>query len=793
MGGMVDGSGSGRQEEDEDENGGGEDSGGDGDGSGAPEAPTPPTSVFSRASEALRDAMGKLDVGLRGAPASSGSDEAAPPSSSAAAAPPPPPRPPSLPLPTGRDGRPLRVKTGREGEKTTEGEGGKREREDAGEQEPPPPPPASGGGGGGGGGRGVAGAASVLAPPPPPLPPPAAPVLPGLAAALPPPAPHHRGPLRPRPIAFVGNDWRCGPLPLFLRAAASGRGPGARAPCGKEGGGAALAAAAEAAAGGGEKRDENDASAAGEAYAAALSSSLSRARVAFCIHNLAYQGVFPAGAAPRLCLEPADAGPLWWRERGGGGGAEEAEGEDGDEASRGQGCSRDTCPQPRRETRRIPPALLMNWMRAALAASDLLLTVSPTYAREITGTAGTSGGGGGGGDPGCGLGPLLSSRGVLGIVNGLDTHEWDPASDALLPESARFPADGIGEAEAEGGGGGGEGGGAKKEAGSDGAATSAEASNAAATAAAASSAESRRRRSSGKAAAKAAFQAAHGLRSDPEAVLVGYIGRLTDQKGVDVLLSAAPALVGSGSSSPPCSRPPSGAPFRFDDLAVASPPPAPASLSGKPAPRIQLAALGAGEAWMQEALRDLSLSHPGRAVGLPDFSERAAHLLAAAADVLLVPSRFEPCGLVARAAARYGALPVVADTGGLADLVAAGGGVSMGSVGLSGDAKAKASAVRALVETVTALAAEAAGGGSLGGPCPEAASGGGGGDGSDGDGDDASSSKRPGLLLAPPSPSSWDRRLDRAAAVDFSWDVPAREWELALRGLLAAERWKWWE
>ena len=59
--------------------------------------------------------------------------------------------------------------------------------------------------------------------------------------------------------------------------------------------------------------------------------------MAFCIHNLAYQGVFPAGAAPRLCLEPADAGPLWWRERGGGGGAEEAEGEDGDEASRGQG------------------------------------------------------------------------------------------------------------------------------------------------------------------------------------------------------------------------------------------------------------------------------------------------------------------------------------------------------------------------------------------------------------------------------------------------------------------------
>lgn len=754
MGGIGGGgSGSGKREEDkededEDGNNGGE-IGGDNGGSGdAPEAaPTPPTSVFSRASEALRDAMGKLDLGIRGAVASNdGGEEASPPSSTPLS----PPKP-SLPLPTGRDGRPLRVKTGREGEKTTE-----TKREDDDEK---PPPPASGGGGGGGRGGGVVGAASALAPPPPP-----ATTPPQLAASLPPPSHPHRGPLRPRPIAFVGNDWPCGPLPLFLHAAVSGRGPGAAASCGRE-----------EEVGIGNEKSENDASAAGEAYAAALSSSLSRARVAFCIHNLAYQGVFPADAAPRLCLEPADARPLWWRERGGSGSGGL---EGGDEAC-GRGCrSKDT---------KESPASLMNWMRAALAASDLLLTVSPTYALEITAgnsSSSSSNGNGGEENPGCGLGPLLSSRGVLGIVNGLDTCEWDPASDALLPEGARFTADVGGEAEAEGGG---------ARAGGDCAATSTEASNSAAAAAAAS--ESRRRRSSGKAAAKAAFQAAHGLRLDPKAVLVGYIGRLTDQKGVDILLSAAPALVSSSSaSSLPAA--PSGAPFRFDDLAVApATSAAPSSSRKPPPPRIQLAALGAGEAWMQEALRDLSRSHPGSAVGLPDFSESAAHLLAAAADVILVPSRFEPCGLVARAAARYGAIPVVADTGGLADLVAAGGGVSMGSVGPSGDAKAKASAVRALVETVKALAAEAAEGGGLGSSqALEAAAPGG--NRSDGNGNGASSSskERSDLpSLPPPSPSSWDRRLDRAAAVDFSWDVPAREWEQALRGLLAAERWKWWE
>ena len=281
-------------------------------------------------------------------------------------------------------------------------------------------------------------------------------------------------------------------------------------------------------------------------------------------------------------------------------------------------------------------------------------------------------------------------------------------------------------------------------------------------------------------------------------MLVGYIGRLTDQKGVDILLSAAPALVagsGSGSVAAAAALPavPSGAPFRFDDLAVSAP-----SAAAPAAPRIQLAALGAGEAWMQEALRGLSASFPGAAVGLPDFSESAAHLLAAAADVVLVPSRFEPCGLVARAAARYGALPVVSNTGGLADLVAAGGGVSMGSVGPSGDVRARASAVRALVETVTALAAEAAEAASLSSAslqALEAAGGGNGGNGSDnGNGSNGASSKQQkNLLPTPPSPSSWDRRLDRAAAVDFSWDVPAREWEQALRGLLAAERWKWWE
>ena len=72
---------------------------------------------------------------------------------------------------------------------------------------------------------------------------------------------------------------------------------------------------------------------------------------------------------------------------------------------------------------------------------------------------------------------------------------------------------------------------------------------------------------------------------------------------------------------------------------------------------------------MEHALKGLQLSHPGEAVGITQFSEDIAHQLIAAADFLLMPSRFEPCGLVAMCAVRYGTVPIVTATGGLADLV----------------------------------------------------------------------------------------------------------------------------
>lgn len=82
-----------------------------------------------------------------------------------------------------------------------------------------------------------------------------------------------------------------------------------------------------------------------------------------------------------------------------------------------------------------------------------------------------------------------------------------------------------------------------------------------------------------------------------------------------------------------------------------------------------LSAAGAGDLWMESVLGKMSSMLPGQAVGLPHFSEEAAHLLLAAADYLLVPSRFEPCGLVALCALRYGAVPIVTPAGGMQDIV----------------------------------------------------------------------------------------------------------------------------
>jgi starch synthase len=134
----------------------------------------------------------------------------------------------------------------------------------------------------------------------------------------------------------------------------------------------------------------------------------------------------------------------------------------------------------------------------------------------------------------------------------------------------------------------------------------------------------------GKRASKAALQARFGLAPETDALLFGVVSRLSHQKGIDVLLEALDRLLACGA---------------------------------------QLAVLGSGDAALQNGLLSAAASHPGRIGGILGYDEAVAHLIQAGSDAILVPSRFEPCGLTQLCAMRYGALPVVSRVGGLADTV----------------------------------------------------------------------------------------------------------------------------
>ena len=244
------------------------------------------------------------------------------------------------------------------------------------------------------------------------------------------------------------------------------------------------------------------------------------------IHNLAFQGRFPAELFGTLGLPDA----AW--------------GIDGLEYYGGIGT-----------------------LKAGLRLSDAITTVSPTYAAEIMTPEG-----------GMGLDGLLRSRAadLHGILNGLDTAVWDPATDPHI--AAQF---GV--------------------------------------------ARLRRRPRN-----KAALQALLGLAPDPAAPLFAAISRLTDQKGMDLLLDAVPALLSHGA---------------------------------------QLAVLGTGDPALERGLAAAAAANPGQVATVIGFDEPLAHAMQAGADALLVPSRFEPCGLVQMSALRYGALPIVSRVGGLADTV----------------------------------------------------------------------------------------------------------------------------
>lgn len=209
----------------------------------------------------------------------------------------------------------------------------------------------------------------------------------------------------------------------------------------------------------------------------------------------------------------------------------------------------------------------IGFLKAGLRLADAITTVSPTYAAEICTPEG-----------GMGLDGLLRTRsGVLsGILNGIDTALWDPASDPHL--AANFGVHRL-----------------------------------------------RRRLRN-----KTVLQARLDLTPDPATLLFGVVSRLTRQKGMDLLLEALPALLRHGA---------------------------------------QLAVLGSGQSDLQDGFAAAAAAHPGRIALLVGFDEDLAHQIQGGADALLVPSRFEPCGLSQLCALRYGAMPVVAHVGGLVDTV----------------------------------------------------------------------------------------------------------------------------
>jgi starch synthase len=133
-----------------------------------------------------------------------------------------------------------------------------------------------------------------------------------------------------------------------------------------------------------------------------------------------------------------------------------------------------------------------------------------------------------------------------------------------------------------------------------------------------------------RSANKAALQAQLGLAIDASRMLFGAITRLAPQKGTDLLLEALPALIEAGG---------------------------------------QLALLGSGDGALESQLRAVAAAHPDSVGVRLGYNETVAHCIQGGCDALLVPSRFEPCGLTQLCAMRYGAVPVVAHVGGLCDTV----------------------------------------------------------------------------------------------------------------------------
>jgi len=212
----------------------------------------------------------------------------------------------------------------------------------------------------------------------------------------------------------------------------------------------------------------------------------------------------------------------------------------------------------------------LSFMKGGLSYADRLTTVSPTYAREIQTP-----------EQGFGLDGLLRLRGgvLTGILNAVDDKVWNPASDAALMQGFHTP---------EG------------------------------------------RHMAGKARCKSVLQHQLGLAERPDAPLFILVSRLTEQKGLHLVLGGLDALIAQGG---------------------------------------QLALLGSGDTWLEDAFRERAAAAPQSVSVTIGYNETLAHQLFGGGDVTLVPSLFEPCGLTQMYGLKYGSLPLVRRVGGLADTV----------------------------------------------------------------------------------------------------------------------------
>jgi len=251
-----------------------------------------------------------------------------------------------------------------------------------------------------------------------------------------------------------------------------------------------------------------------------------RPKTVLTIHNIGYQGLFPPGVAESVGIAPDQfhigAAEFWGR---------------------------------------------ISFLKAGITSADCITTVSPTYAQSITQS-----------DEGGGLEGVIAGRGdrVVGIVNGIDSDVWNPATDSMIYQTYDV------------------------------------------------------KNLSAKRLNTPDLRQELGLPRDSSRPLAVIVSRFVEQKGIDVVLAAMPGLLRAG---------------------------------------VDLAVLGTGDRVLERAFSAVASGYPDRVAVSVGYDEALAHRMMAGGDMLLVPSRFEPCGLTQLYGQRYGTLPVVHRVGGLADTV----------------------------------------------------------------------------------------------------------------------------